>query len=56
MIFESQVTYILRFFLSRNIRIAKDRAWDQTVASREHPPHLDLESKQQKFIGKSLGG
>ncbi|KAJ3991897.1 hypothetical protein F5050DRAFT_1791706 [Lentinula boryana] len=29
-----QVTYILRFFLSRNIRIARDRAWNQTVASR----------------------
>jgi hypothetical protein len=30
----SQVTYILRFFPSRNIRIARtDRAWDQTVAS-----------------------
>lgn len=29
-----QITYILRFFLSRNIRIARDRAWNQTVASR----------------------
>ncbi|KAG8831495.1 hypothetical protein FRC17_003067 [Serendipita sp. 399] len=25
---------ILRFFLSKNLRIAKDRAWDLTVASR----------------------
>ena len=70
MIVGSQVTYILRFFLSRNIRIARDRAWDQTVASRgkgpdfwqpyveewEYPPRLDLESKQQKFIEKWLGG
>lgn len=29
-----QVTYILRFFLSKNIRIARERAWAQTVASR----------------------
>ncbi|KIK68240.1 hypothetical protein GYMLUDRAFT_35616 [Collybiopsis luxurians FD-317 M1] len=29
-----QVTYILRFFLSRNIRIARDRAWNHTVVSR----------------------
>ncbi|KAJ4474285.1 hypothetical protein J3R30DRAFT_3507305 [Lentinula aciculospora] len=29
-----QMTYILRFFLSRNIRIARDRAWNQTVISR----------------------
>ena len=65
-----QVTYILRFFHSRNIRIARDRTWDQTVASRgkgpdfwqpyveegEHPPFLDLDSKKQKFIEKWLGG
>ena len=70
MIVGSQVTYILRFFLSRNIRIARDRAWDQTVASRgkgpefwqpyveewEHPPRLNVESKQNKFIEKWLGG
>jgi hypothetical protein len=70
MIVGSQVTYILRFFLSRNIRIARDRAWDQTVASRgkgpdfwqpyveewEHPPRLNVESKQNKFIEKRLGG
>ncbi|CAK5269326.1 unnamed protein product [Mycena citricolor] len=30
----NQITNILRFFLSRNIRIARERAWDQTVASR----------------------
>lgn len=34
MIVGSQVTYILQFFLSRNICIARDRAWDQSVASR----------------------
>ncbi|KAI6003572.1 hypothetical protein EDC04DRAFT_1016573 [Pisolithus marmoratus] len=30
----TQITAILTFFLSRNIRIARKRAWDQTVASR----------------------
>jgi len=70
MVVGSQVTYILRFFLSRNIRIARDRAWDQTVASRgkgpdfwqpyveewEHPPRLKIDSKQDKFVEKWLGG
>ncbi|PPQ92482.1 hypothetical protein CVT25_010427 [Psilocybe cyanescens] len=70
MILGSQVTYILRFFLSRNIRIARDRAWDQTVASRgkgpdfwkpyveewEAPPDLNIETKQDKLVKKWLGG
>lgn len=70
MILGSQVTYILRFFLSRNIRIARDRAWDQTVASRgkgpdfwqpyveewETPPNLNIETKQDKLVKKWLGG
>ncbi|SJL15113.1 uncharacterized protein ARMOST_18597 [Armillaria ostoyae] len=34
----SQVTFIIRFFLSRNMRIARDRAWEQTVASRGKGP------------------
>ena len=34
----SQLTFILRFFLSRNIVIARDRAWAQTVVSRAKPP------------------
>ncbi|QRV80678.1 Etoposide-induced protein 2.4 (EI24) [Ceratobasidium sp. AG-Ba] len=29
-----QITGILYFFLSRNLRIARDRAWDQTLVSR----------------------
>jgi hypothetical protein len=51
----SQATFILRFFLSRNIRIARERAWAYTVASRgkgsdfwqpyveewESPPQVD---------------
>jgi hypothetical protein len=34
----SQVTLILHFFLRRNIRIARERAWAQTVASRGKGP------------------
>jgi len=62
----SQVTHILRFFLSRNIRIARDRAWAQTVASRgkgpdfwqpyveewQNPPSV----KSNQFVNKWLGG
>jgi len=33
---------ILRFFLSRNIRIARERAWEQTVASRGKGPDFWL--------------
>ena len=62
----SQVTYILRFFLSRNLRIARDRAWAQTVASRgkgpdfwqpyveewQNPPSI----RSNQFVNKWLGG
>lgn len=34
----TQVTSMITFFLSRNIRIARQRAWDQTVASRGKGP------------------
>ncbi|KAI0077459.1 hypothetical protein K474DRAFT_1595987 [Panus rudis PR-1116 ss-1] len=34
----SQVTAILTFFLSRNIRIARDRAYEQTIVSRGKGP------------------
>ena len=34
----NQVTYILRFFLSKNLRIVRDRAWDQVVYSRGKGP------------------
>lgn len=34
----TQVTSIITFFLSRNIGIARRRAWDQTVASRGKGP------------------
>ena len=66
LIVASQVTYILRFFLSRNMRIARDRAWDQTVASRgkgpdfwqpyveewQNPPSVFLNSKMNHFVNK----
>jgi len=38
LILANQVTLILKFFLSKNIRIARDRAWDQTVLSRGKGP------------------
>ena len=70
LIVASQVTYILRFFLSRNIRIARDRAWDQTVASRgkgpdfwqpyveewQNPPSLASNPNSNQFVNKWLGG
>ncbi|KAH9973378.1 hypothetical protein BGW80DRAFT_1310487 [Lactifluus volemus] len=34
----SQVTFILNFFLSHNLRIARERAWQQTVVSRGKGP------------------
>ena len=34
----NQITNIIRFFLSKNLRIARDRAWDQTVYSRGKGP------------------
>ncbi|KAF8636768.1 hypothetical protein AX16_010971 [Volvariella volvacea WC 439] len=38
LLLSSQVTMILKFFLYRNIRIARDRAWAQTVESRGKGP------------------
>lgn len=34
MFMSSQITGIIRFFLARNLAIARQRAWDQVVASR----------------------
>ncbi|KAG1782867.1 hypothetical protein EV702DRAFT_1058738 [Suillus placidus] len=34
----SQVTGIISFFVARNIRVARQRVWDQTVASRGKGP------------------
>ncbi|KAL0956563.1 hypothetical protein HGRIS_002700 [Hohenbuehelia grisea] len=65
-----QVTTILRFFLSRNMRIARERAWNQTVISRgkgpefwqpyveewSNPPRVIVDTKWQRFTKKYLGG
>ncbi|KAJ7072180.1 hypothetical protein C8F01DRAFT_1205809 [Mycena amicta] len=65
----NQITYILRFFLSRNIRIARERAWDQTVASRgktpdfwipyveewEHPPRVVVDTWTGRMQKQWLG-
>jgi len=66
MFLSSQFTYILQFFLSRNLRIARERAWAQTVKSRgksddfwvpyveewEVPPRVDIKQPQwEKLIG-----
>ncbi len=37
-ILSSQFTFLLNFFLSRNIRIAREHAWDQTIVSRGKGP------------------
>jgi len=64
----NQITTILRFFLSKNIRIARDRAWDQTVASRgkgttfwqpyveewENPPKINVD-KSERMVKKVFG-
>ena len=56
-------------FLSHNICIARDRAWDQTVASRgkgpdlwqpyveewENPPSVSLNSKINQFVNRRFG-
>lgn len=36
----SQIEMILKFFLSRNLRIARERAWDQTLKSRGKEPEF----------------
>jgi hypothetical protein len=36
----AQVTEILHYFLARNIRIARERAWAQTLASRGKGPEF----------------
>jgi len=38
MFMSSQITGIIKFFLSRNLAVARKRAWDQVVASRGKAP------------------
>ncbi|KAG6844148.1 hypothetical protein H0H87_009391 [Tephrocybe sp. NHM501043] len=66
----SQITNILRFFLARNINIARDRAWNQTVISRgkgvdfwqpyveewDMPPVVLSEPKWEIFVKRWFGG
>ena len=40
MFIASQSTAILTFFLSRNIRIARDRVYEQTIVSRGKGPEF----------------
>ncbi|KAF8581712.1 hypothetical protein K439DRAFT_1662174 [Ramaria rubella] len=40
MFLSSQLNMILTFFLSRNLRLARERAWDQTVKSRGKGPEF----------------
>jgi hypothetical protein len=37
-ILSSQITFLFNFFLSRNLRIAHEHAWGQTIASRGKGP------------------
>ncbi|KAF8622830.1 hypothetical protein AX15_006719, partial [Amanita polypyramis BW_CC] len=63
----SQITWMLRFFLAKNIRISRERAWAQTVSSRgkgpgfwqpyveewENPPKIER-SRQGKLVRQFL--
>jgi hypothetical protein len=56
------MTFMLHFFLARNIRTARERVWDQTIASRgkgpnfwgpyveewDVPPPVDLDDKKRQ--------
>ncbi|KAF8336535.1 uncharacterized protein EI90DRAFT_3144716 [Cantharellus anzutake] len=67
----SQVQTMVRFFLGKNLHIARDRAWDQVLVSRgkakefwgpyfeewEKPPQvsLDFRARWEKWITSSVG-
>ncbi|KAG8923327.1 hypothetical protein FRC01_012888 [Tulasnella sp. 417] len=66
----SQITGIIKFFLSKNLVIAKTRAWDQVVASRgkgpdfwgpyveewERPPKVQIGGFEwEKWVGGWIG-
>ncbi|KAL5519657.1 hypothetical protein ACEPAH_1340 [Sanghuangporus vaninii] len=66
-----QITYIIRVFLAKNLRIARDRAWDHTIRSRGKGPdfwgpyveefavppnlHQKGESTWERFAGSFIG-
>ncbi|EAU92120.2 hypothetical protein CC1G_11405 [Coprinopsis cinerea okayama7 len=65
-----QLTWILSFFISKNMRIARDRAWDYTIASRnkgddfwqpyveewDNPPVVDVGGSFMERLSKKVGG
>lgn len=50
-----QITYILRFFLAKNIRIARERAWDQTVLSRGKGPEFWQPYVEEYAVAPKIG-
>ncbi|KAF9448787.1 hypothetical protein P691DRAFT_668783 [Macrolepiota fuliginosa MF-IS2] len=66
LLISSQVTIIMRFFLARNMAIARDRAWMYTVESRgkgpdfwqpyveewDQPPHVNM---KKSLVDRVLG-
>lgn len=65
----AQMTFILHYFLARNIRIARERAWAQTLASRgkgpdfwgpyveewDVPPPVDLGDMKRRGWARATG-
>ncbi|KAI5114639.1 hypothetical protein M0805_000762, partial [Coniferiporia weirii] len=52
----NQVTLILKFFLSKNIRIARERAWEQTVRSRGKGPEFWGPYVEEWAVPPRVGG
>ena len=66
----SQISTIIYFFLSRNIRIARERAYEQTIQSRgkgadwwqpyveewDNPPPVPPKYRWSFFMAGPLGG
>lgn len=64
-----QISNIIHFFLFKNLRIARDRAWDHTVRSRGKgpefwgpyveefavPPVIQKGTKWEKFASSTVG-
>lgn len=51
----NQVTAMLKFFLSKNIHIARERAWDQTVRSRGKGPEFWCPYVEEWAVPPKLG-
>ncbi|GJJ09361.1 hypothetical protein Clacol_003583 [Clathrus columnatus] len=69
MFISSQFNMVLKFFLSKNLRIARDRAWDQTLKSRgkgtdfwgpyveewQSPPHItSADHGWEKWVSSAI--